>query len=614
MRIWRWCLFAALILTLVLAGSPHGASRAAYSVKTVLQDGMVPGVDYLPGQVLVRFRAGAVLPEASALPSGVRRLESLPGPGLEVWSAPVGGELELVSRLKTLPGVELAGLNYLYHLTAVPDDPEFPKQWAHAQANAPEGWQITTGSQEVIIAVIDSGVDLNHPDLKSKLVAGKNLYNSEPTAGDKHGHGTHVAGIAAALSDNGEGIAGVSWGARIMPIRVTDSKGSGPTSVVASGISWAVANGARVINLSLGSNRVDNVLADAIAKARASGALVVASAGNDHVSTPFYPAALEGVLAVGATGPSGEQASYSNFGSYLDVMAPGGERSLDATGILSTVPTYDVYLNTHVNGFRRGYEYLSGTSMAAPYVSGLAALVWSLNPDLSPTEVSQIITSTVRDLSVPGWDPVYGYGLVDVGSAAAAAQASRNVVAELTLEEDTEEDGYTLSWSAVTGAQAYTLEQAGTADFESAIVRYRGSELEYRVTGQAEGTWYYRVRAEGLGTSVPWSEIKSIAVGPSALPAPLSFTAAPGNEEGELALSWEPVSGASGYILEESRDPYFSHPEVIYSGSEARKRLSGRDFGTWHYRVRATSAEGNGPWSQTQVRLAFSLFLPLTRR
>src|SRR5690606_16705910 len=122
---------------------------------------LVPGVDYVPGQVLVRLREGANAPEASALPAG---------PPTEASSAPAGGEQELANRLNAMPQVEVSGLNYLYHLTAVPNDPEYPKQWAHVQANAPEGWEISTGSQEVIIAVIDSGVDLNHPDLKSKLV------------------------------------------------------------------------------------------------------------------------------------------------------------------------------------------------------------------------------------------------------------------------------------------------------------------------------------------------------------------------------------------------------------------------------------------------------------
>jgi subtilisin family serine protease len=545
----------------------------------------------------------------------VQFLESLPGTQMELWSAPEGAELELARQLARLPGVKWAGPNLLLHVTSLPDDPEYPQQWAHPQANAPAGWEITTGGSQIVIAVLDTGVDLEHPDLQGKLVPGRNFYNTEPTAHDKNGHGTHVAGIAAALTDNGVGIAGVSWGARIMPVRVTDSRGAAPTSVVVNGINWAVANGAKVINMSLGSDRPNAPLAEAVANAQAAGVLVVASSGNSAVVTPFYPASLPGVLSVGATGPDGSRTSYSNYGPTLDLLAPGGARTMEPSGILSTVPTYDVYLNTHPPFINQGYDYLAGTSMAAPYVSGLAAMLWSMNLDFSPLEVSQMITSTVKDLGSAGWDPQTGYGLIDAGAAAAAALASSGGDAQLApIDNPNQQDEYTLRWSAVSGADAYELQQADNPDFEGAIVRYLGPDLQYRVTGQPPGTWYYRVRPDGLSLNVLWSATRITTVDASPLAAPDLNPVLNVDGNGDFALSWQAVAQATGYIVEESRDPYFSRPQVISTGDESAVQISGKGLGVWYYRVRATSPDGNGPWSETKVAVLHRLALPLIRR
>jgi thermitase len=221
----------------------------------------------------------------------------------------------------------------------------------------PAAWDITKGSSSVIIAIVDTGVELTHPDLASKLVPGTDVINGDSDPTDDNGHGTHCAGIAAAMTNNGLGIAGVAPNCSIMPVKVLDSSGSGYLSTIAQGIRWAVDHGAKVISLSLGSTSQTQTLQDAVTYATSNGALVVAAAGNDNSSAKLYPAACTGALSVGAVNSNDSRASFSNYGSWVSVAAPG-------VNILSCW-TGSQYANA------------SGTSMATPHVAGLAALLYS---------------------------------------------------------------------------------------------------------------------------------------------------------------------------------------------------------------------------------------------
>lgn len=262
---------------------------------------------------------------------------------------------------------------------------------------ADKAWDISLGSEDIVVAVADTGVDINHPDLASSLVYGYNAINNTNSIDDDNGHGTHVAGIAAGIINNSKGIAGVAGKSKIMPIKVLDSTGSGYTSNIGKGIMWAADHGAKVINLSLGSSSYDNYLQDAINYAYDKGALIVAAAGNSSTNVPSYPAALNNVIAVSATDRSNAKATFSNYGSYIDLAAPG--------------------LSIYSTTFDGAYGYKSGTSMACPFVSGAAALVWSLNTNKSPSEIESILKSTAYDIGSTGRDDAFGYGLVDVYEA-----------------------------------------------------------------------------------------------------------------------------------------------------------------------------------------------------
>ena len=317
-----------------------------------------------------------------------------------------------------------------HHLRAalIPDDTYWPLQWGASKIHAPVAWDLTTGSAGLAMAILDSGVDVSHPDLAGQLwvnageVAGNGVdddgngkvddvngwrfghdagsvpYESSDID-DEYGHGTHVSGIAAAAGDNGQGVAGMAWGSRLMIVRVLDASGSGWYSDVAAGIIYAVDNGARIINLSLGGSEDDLLLRDAVNYAATRGVLVVSAAGNVYYgdTTVLYPAAYDAAIAVAATNSSDQRAVFSCYGPPVDLAAPGE----------------NIY-STEMGG---GYHYMSGTSMATPHVSGLAALIWSHRTDLTAAQVTQVMINTSKDVNAVGWDPYTGWGRIDAGQA-----------------------------------------------------------------------------------------------------------------------------------------------------------------------------------------------------
>ncbi|MFQ5406949.1 MAG: S8 family serine peptidase, partial [Anaerolineales bacterium] len=350
--------------------------------------------------MLVKFLEGTSSGTVSQLVAQVNGQvhAQIAGIGVTVLKVPAGQALQAAATLTASVGVEYAEPNYVaYALVTNPNDPSWGSQYGPVRIQAPLAWDITTGASSVVIAVVDTGVDLDHPDLAAKIVAGYDFVNNDSSAQDDQGHGTHVAGIAAAASNNGVGIAGVSWGARIMPVKVLDSNGSGSYSNVASGIIWAADNGAKVINLSLGGSGGSAALEDAVNYAYGRGALVVAAAGNSGASGVLYPAAYANAVAVAATDASDNVASFSTYGSEVEVAAPG-------------VSIYATYLNDT-------YASLSGTSMATPHVAGVAAVLAGQTGFGTPAAIRAALQATALDRGATGRDQNYGYGIVQLRDA-----------------------------------------------------------------------------------------------------------------------------------------------------------------------------------------------------
>ncbi|PWH13398.1 MAG: hypothetical protein DDG58_14205, partial [Ardenticatenia bacterium] len=335
-------------------------------------------------------------------------------------------------RLRARADVLYAEPDYrVYALDTIPNDPDWGSQWGLSKIQAPKAWDIlsTTGGANIIIAIIDSGIDLDHPDFAcpNKLLPGRDFVNNDNDPQDDYGHGTHVAGIAAACTNNGVGVAGVAWAARLLPVKVLDAVGSGSYSNLAAGIRYAVDNGARIINLSLGGTADSSIMRDAASYAVSRGRMMVAAAGNcavggtgcnGQINPVMYPAAYDEVIAVAATDSGDSRAYFSEYHPYVDVAAPG-------MSIYSTLPD-------------NSYGGLNGTSMATAFVSGLAALLWSADGGLSASQVRALIESNADDLGTPGKDDYFGYGRINAWRTLSARVRVNASPTQITFMADAE--------------------------------------------------------------------------------------------------------------------------------------------------------------------------------
>lgn len=359
---------------------------------------LAQSASYVPGRLLVKFRSNVSAAQAQSIinASGARVVGQIPRIGVRVLQLPPNANVVAAARaLRQRAEVQFAEPDLIRSLAQVaPNDPQYPV-WHLTRIEAPFAWQYSRGSDRIIIAVLDSGVEASHPDLSSKLVPGWNMYDNNSDTSDVVGHGTSVAGVVAAATNNATGIAAVAWNCRIMPIRVTTPTGVVTDSMLASGLVWAADRGARVANLSIDMSIDTATVNSAMAYFVNRGGVVVGAAGNSgrYYSNPDNPH----ILLVSATDSNDVLASFSNRGDNIDVSAPG------------------VSIRTTVVGGRYGGS--SGTSFATPIVAGIAALLLSYNPNLTPQQVQDIIKQSADDLGAPGWDPEYGWGRVNARRA-----------------------------------------------------------------------------------------------------------------------------------------------------------------------------------------------------
>ncbi|MBC8079323.1 MAG: peptidase S8 [Gorillibacterium sp.] len=293
--------------------------------------------------------------------------------------------------------VKCVELNHYRYVTEIPNDPDYKNQYGLTKIKANLAWNITKGREASIIAIVDTGVQRSHPDLKDKLRTGYNFVSNNKDTNDDNGHGTHVAGIAAAITNNRIGVAGTAPRNRILPVKAFDNNGMATTHNIVQGILYAADQGARVINMSFGAGAYSSVEADACAYALKKGCVLVAAAGNSGSSKRFYPAGYSGVISVAATDVNNNKASFSNYGKWVTVAAPG-------VNILSTYPDST-------------YSSLSGTSMAAPFVSGLAGLL--AKKYRTNRRISKLIKGSAD--SIKGTGSFWKYGLINAKKAVQTA-------------------------------------------------------------------------------------------------------------------------------------------------------------------------------------------------
>ncbi len=496
----------------------HGLESPAMRLQAITHDSN-PRIEYTPGEVVVKLRDGVALSHLvsnslyanrSSLDAVLTRFSvrdniqlfarakspRLAPDLLRIYRLKLDANADVLAAVAALsadPNVEYAEPNYIARAAAVPNDPLYSSQWGLDKIGAASAWDVITGTPGVVIAVLDTGIDTTHPDLVDQLwvnpgetpgngidddnngyvddVNGWNFIAQTNEVMDDDGHGTRVAGVAATTANNGQGIAGMCWNCRVMSVKVMQPGGFANYSDVALGVAYAAAKGAKVINISLGGYADSPTLRNAIASA-SSTAMIVAAAGDDNVSTPFYPAAYPNVLSVGGTDNSDTRASFSNYGSWINIAAPA------------------VAITTTLTGGT--YGPASGTSLAAPLVSGLAGLIWSQHPDWSPALVRLQVLNTADAVT----DTQLGAGRVN------AANAVTQVPHPLFAIDSTAVDGDPLGRPTPGSASALAITLRNNwldANNATGILTTTDPYVTI-VTGTAA---YGSIAAGSIGTSVP---------------------------------------------------------------------------------------------------------------
>jgi thermitase len=481
MRVWLGLLgtilcACALAQPVRLMPIAYDAERDAYYVADELVVGLEPSAPAALASEVMRWVSHSREP-VSPLGASVLRLD-------RAMDAESIREL-----LLTLPGVRYVERNYLVFAC---NDPMLSQQWGLTRVQAAQAWGIAAPQRTVYIAIIDTGMDANHPDLSQRVrrnsngtAYGYNAQLNNANTNDFHGHGTHCAGIAAAHTGNGVGIAGTAGTApvQMMPVKVLNDQGFGTMSDVARGITWAADNGAHVLSLSLGGTAGTQQLADAVNYAWNRGCVVVAAAGNNGSNAPFYPAFYENALAVAATDPTDRLTNFSQYGAWVDIAAPG-------SNILSTLPS-------------NAYEAWSGTSMACPHVAGAAALIWSCAPNLTNQQLRLALENNA--------DPVQPYWFGGIGDGKGRLNLHRALQAALQMENTPTVSQLTLSPTSVTagGAARGTVVLSRPAGAGGAVVELRSSNPSLawcaaQITipqGQTTGAFDIGTAANGAGSA-----------------------------------------------------------------------------------------------------------------
>ena len=471
--------------------------------------------------------------------------------------------IEAIKALRKRADVLYAEPNYIRQTMATPNDEYYAYQWHYPLINLPEAWDVTTGSSNVIVSVIDTGVLLNHPDFSGQLVAGYDFISVTSIAADGDGidsnpddpgdstggrpssfHGSHVAGTIAAATNNSTGIAGIAWASKIMPLRAL-GKGGGTSYDINQSIlfSAGLANDsgstpsqkADIINMSLGGGGFSQVDQDVITQARNAGVIIIAAAGNENTATLSYPASYNGVVSVSAVGYDKSRSSYSNFGTAIDVAAPGGETSVDLNadgygdGVLSAAG------DDSSGTIQFNYPFYQGTSMASPHIAGVVALMKAQKPALTADELDTLLASgeITEDRGDSGRDNIFGHGLIDAFKAVTKVQDGVTLPPRLDVTPET------INLGSSKTSEILTAINAGEGDLTNVSASSGQSWLTVSPT---------QVDAVGLGSYTITADRSNLADGTHK--ADITFTSSANTETvtAFLQVGTANIENSSGYL------------------------------------------------------------------
>lgn len=377
-------------------------------VALMLSTSICSAEEYVPGRLIAKFQDEAstcikkrVLNQYHATQKQENRTLKL-----SILKVPRGKEKILARLMGQKAALNFAEVDVIAMPNYIPNDPSIGSAWHLSKISAPEAWDTTIGSSQIIIAIADTGTDEAHPDLAAHLIPGWNFYNNNSDTRDVYGHGTKVAGAAAAIIGNGIGSSGICGNCKIMPLRIAAPSGSATHSTITNAITYAANKGAKVVNISFGSAASPTWRSSTIRSAAQymynKGGVVVFSAGNE--TTSYTDTAQPHMLIVGATDSNDALAYFSNTGTMIDVVAPG------------------ISIFTSTNG--GSYAQVNGTSFSAPITAGLAGLIYSINPSFTASKVRDLIKKGADDLGYSGWDPKFGWGRINAATSIAMARGS----------------------------------------------------------------------------------------------------------------------------------------------------------------------------------------------
>jgi thermitase len=466
--------FATTIAAATIAAAFASLAAPAFAAKD--------DTDFARGRILVEPRAGLTADEFSKiLKVHGGKARKLGQSNLHIVDLPANAsEKAVVALLKSNPHLKFAELDKRIAVSATTNDPYLGSEWHISKIGADVAWDKTQGAG-VTIAILDSGVDGTHPDLAGSMVPGYNIYDNNTNTADVCGHGTKVAGSAAASANNAAGVAGVAGQAKIMPVRIAYVD---PTygcyayfSTIASGITWAADHGARVVNVSYASLPSSASVISAANYLKSKGGLMFASAGNYNRDEGFTP--TDSMISVSATDSADNRASFSSYGNFVALSAPGA-------GIYTTA----------VGG---AYGAVSGTSFSAPVAAGVAALMMAANPSLSNSKIESLMYSTAVDLGTAGRDPYFGYGRVD---AAAAVQAAASSVAPVDTTAPTVAIASPATSSSVSGVVVVTTNSNDNVGVARVELKVNNTVIASDTAGPFSFSWDTNGVANGMATLV----------------------------------------------------------------------------------------------------------------
>ena len=432
------------------------------------------------GRILVQTKAGLSDAELDKVLKGhngkaIGRVRQI---NLHIVEVPAQAEEAVARALAKNPNVKFAELDLLVNAEQVPNDPQYASAWHLPKIQAPTAWDNSQGAG-VTVAILDSGVDATHPDLAGQVIAGWNSADSTTNTSDISGHGTKVAGSAAATANNGIGVAGVAGAARIMPVRVTNSSdGSAYFSAIASGLTWAADHGAQVANISYDMLTTSSSVSSAAQYMNSKGGVVVVAAGNTGTDRGYSDSPY--MISVSATDSGDVKASWSSFGYHVDVAAPG-------VGIWTTT-----------NG--GGYGAVNGTSFASPVTAGVVALMKAANPSLSPATLEQVLENTATDLGGAGWDTSYGYGRVNAAAAVQSALQTQNIDSQAPSVSITSP----ASSNTVAGVTAVNISATDNVGVTRVDLYANGALVASDATAPFGFSWDTTTQADGSATLVAY--------------------------------------------------------------------------------------------------------------